>query len=46
MSSEFLAVDEIQLANDPERACFTARLLRSRGLLRHFFLDQKPCAIQ
>ena len=46
MSSEFLAVDEIQLANDQKGACFTARLLESRGSLETLFLDQKPCAIQ
>ena len=39
MSSEFLAVDEIQLANDPERGhVFTARLLESRGSLETLFL--------
>ena len=42
MSSEFLAVDEIQLANDPERGhVFTARLLESRGSLETLFLGSE-----
>ena len=42
MSSEFLAVDEIQLANDPERGhVFTARLLKSRGSLETLFLGSE-----
>ncbi|MAK97441.1 MAG: disulfide oxidoreductase [Euryarchaeota archaeon] len=42
MSSEFLAVDEIQLANDPERGhVFTARLLKSRGALETLFLGSE-----
>ena len=42
MSAEFLAVDEIQLANDPERGhVFTDRLLRSRGIHETLFLGSE-----
>lgn len=41
-SAEFLAVDEIQLANDPERGhVFTDRLLRSRGINETLFLGSE-----
>ena len=39
LHNDFLAVDEIQLANDPERGhIFTDRLLRSRGAHETLFL--------
>ena len=39
LNNDFLAVDEIQLANDPERGhIFTDRLLRSRGAHETLFL--------
>ena len=42
ISAEFLAVDEIQLANDPERGhVFTDRLLRSRGIHETLFLGSE-----
>ncbi len=42
LNNEFLAVDEIQLANDPERGhIFTDRLLRSRGIHETLFLGSE-----
>jgi len=42
LHNDFLAVDEIQLANDPERGhIFTDRLLRSRGAHETLFLGSE-----
>lgn len=42
LNNDFLAVDEIQLANDPERGhIFTDRLLRSRGAYETLFLGSE-----
>ena len=42
LNNDFLAVDEIQLANDPERGhIFTDRLLRSRGAHETLFLGSE-----
>ena len=42
LNNDFLAVDEIQLANDPERGhIFTDRLLRSRGAQETLFLGSE-----